>query len=392
MTLIQKIYYDLKGDKAIWLIVLLLGIFSILAVYSASGSVAFRDRSGNTEYYLIQQLVFISLGLAVTYICYQLHYMQYARLAPFFMLIAVLLLIYTIGFGTEVNDARRWITIPWIDKTLQTSDFAKLALIIFVARALSLRQDNIKELKGGFLPILIPIILICALIAPDDLSTAGLLFLTCMTMMFVGRVSMKYIGLLMLIGLMAFSIIVIIGHFFPDLVRVETWVSRIEELATEGSYQIQHSKMAIANGGWFGMGPGNGVQQDYLPYAYADFIYAVICEEYGMVGGFVVLGLYFLLLVRCINIVTRCPKAFGAILALGLCLNIVIQAFANIAVSVHLVPVTGLTLPLISSGGSSVIFTCMSLGVILSVSRYVEEARLQQLELQQIEVRDANSI
>ena len=391
MSKVANIYYDLKGDKIIWMIVAFLGIFSILAVYSATGSIAYKLRGGNTEYYLIQQIVFISLGLGLTYICYMLHYMQYSRLAPLLMLIAIPLLIYTVGFGTEINQARRWITLPWIDKSFQTSDFAKLALIIFVARALSKKQDYIKDFHSAFLPIIVPVIIICALIAPADLSTAGLLFVTCMFMMFVGRIHLKYIALLLFMGVIAFSLLIIIGTFIPEYVRIDTWISRIGEFMGDGGYQIVQSKIAIAEGGWFGEGPGNSVQRNYLPYPYADFIYAIICEEYGLLGGITILGLYLWLLFRCISIVTRCPKTFGAILAMGLALNIVIQAFANIAVSLHLVPVTGLTLPLVSMGGTSVLFTCIALGIILSVSRYVEQAKETQVELDIIENMDENN-
>lgn len=393
MNTVNDIYHHLKGDKTIWLIVGLLGIFSILAVYSAAGSMAFKERDGNTEFYLIQQVVFIALGFVVTYVCYSLHYMQYSKWAPIFLMITVPLLIYTVINGTEINDARRWITIPWIDRTIQTSDLAKLALIIFIARSLSVRQEYIKNFKNAFLPIIIPVTLICLLIVPADLSTAALLFLTCLLMMFIGRVSMKWILLLFFIGALGMLVILLIGTVFPDFIRLATWTSRINEfLYTDGGYQIEQSKIAIANGGWIGVGPGNSFQRNYLPYPYADFIYSIICEEYGVLGGLFILGLYLWLLFRCIGIVTRCPKAFGAILAMGLCLNLVIQAFANIAVSVHLLPVTGLTLPLVSMGGTSILFTCMSLGIILSVSRYVEEAKECRLELSEIEVRDADSI
>lgn len=390
----QSIFSDIRGDKVIWLIVAILGVFGILAVYSAVGSLAYRNRGGDTEFYLLQQIVFISLGLGVTYVCYLLHYMQYSKIAPLLMLIVIPILLYTIGFGAEINSAKRWIQIPWIDKTIQSSDFARLALIIFVSRSLSIRQEQIKDLKGAFIPVIIPIILICALIAPADLSTASLLFLTCMLMMYIGRVSLKYIGLLILLGLVVFSILIILGKFFPEFIRVETWVNRIEHFIYEpnGGYQNQQAKIAVANGGLFGVGPGNSMQRNYLPLAYADFIYAIICEEYGIVGGVVVLFLYLLLLVRCMKIVTKCPKTFGAILAMGLCLNLVIQALANMAVTVHLLPVTGLTLPLVSMGGTSILFTCMSLGIILSVSKYVEEAELKKMKLQQIEARDADSI
>jgi cell division protein FtsW len=211
--------------------------------------------------------------------------------------------------------------------------------------------------------------------------------------MFIGRISLKFVGLLGLMGIMMFSILIVLGVFFPDFVRLETWISRFNEFMynTDGGYQIQQSKIAIANGEFFGVGPGNSVQRNYLPYPYADFIYAIICEEYGLIGGISILGLYLWLLVRCMSIITQCPKTFGSILAMGLCLNIVIQAFANIAVSVQLVPVTGLTLPVISMGGTSILFTCIAFGIILSVSRYVEEAKLQQIELEKIEALDESN-
>lgn len=392
MNTITELYENLRGDKVIWLIVGLLGLFSILAVYSATGSMAFSQRDGNTEYFLIQQIVFIILGGGVMYLCYNLHYMQYSKWAPYLLLPTLILLVWTIFFGTEINEARRWITIPWIDRTIQTSDLAKLTLIIFIARSLSKRQDVIKDFKTGFLPVLAAVSLTCLLIVPADLSTAALLFLTCMLMMYIGRVKMKYIFILFLFGALGMLLIFGLSSIVPEMIRSETWISRINEyLYTDGGYQIEQSKIAIANGGWFGVGPGESFQKNYLPYPYADFIYSIICEEYGIVGALFILGLYLWLLVRCIGIVTRCPKAFGAILAMGLCLNLVIQAFANIAVSVHLLPVTGLTLPLVSMGGTSMIFTCMSLGIILSVSRYVEEAEEKRMELLEIEVRDAHS-
>jgi len=394
MTVIQKVYKDLRGDRAIWLIVALLGIFSVLIVYSAVGSHAYNNHNGDTTFFLVRQIIFISLGLVITYVCYQLHYMQYQRFAPLLLFITIPLLIYTLTFGIEQHGATRWFTIPWINKTFQTSDFAKLALILFVARSLSLKQEVIKDLKSAFLPIIFPVILVCALIAPDDLSTATLLFITCLLMMFIGRVSMKYIVLLLLLGVFVFSLIFFIGKSFPELVRVNTWESRVHSFMNPeaDNFQVNESKIAIANGGWFGVGPGNSMQRNILPYAYADFIFAIICEEYGLTGGIFILGLYLWLLFRCIVMVTRCPKTFGAILAMGLCLNIVINAFTNIAVAVQLVPATGLNLPLVSMGGTSIIFTCISLGVILSVSKFVEQAHYDNLKLAKIEQRDAHSI
>lgn len=392
MNAVSELKEHLKGDRAIWMITLILGVFSLLAVFSASGSAFFRNHVGNTEMALVRQLVFITMGFILTYVCYSLDYMKYARFAPMLLAIAIPLLAYTLFFTGSINDSRRWIQIPWMPFNLQTSDVARFALILFVARALSIRQDFIKDFKHTFVPVIIPVTLVCLLIFPANFSTAILLFITCLLMMFIGRVSMKYISILMLLGMVGFMGIWILGEQFPEIIRVATWDTRITEFMQGTGDQIIQSKIAIAEGGWFGVGPGESFQRNYLAYCYADFIYAIICEEYGLVGGLIVLGLYLLLLVRCIRLVTRCPKAFGAILAMGLCLNIVIQAFANIAVSVELVPVTGLTLPLVSMGGTSILFTCMSLGIILSVSRYIEEAQAAKIDLVAIEDRDANSL
>lgn len=386
-------YQQLKGDRVVWLIVSLLTLFSLLIVYSTSGSVVYKMNTGSsTEFYLVRQLVFIGIGFLLMYMAYRLHYMVYAKVAPIMMILAIPLLVYTFLFGVETNDAARWIKIPFLDISFQTSDFAKLALILFVARSLAMRQEYIKDFKNAFLPIIVPIVVVCGLIIPNNLSTGALLFLTAFIMMFIGRISLKYVFLLLFVGLAFFGLIYLIGLQFPEHVRVETWVSRVQEfLYSEGEYQVQQSKVAIASGEWFGVGPGNSIQRNILPYAYADFIYAIICEEYGMFGGFIIIGLFLWLLVRSVRLVTRCPKTFGAILAMGLTLNIVIQAFANIAVSVQVVPATGLTLPLISMGGTSFLFTCLSLGIILSVSRYVEEAYEEKRKLDNLSVADESS-
>jgi cell division protein FtsW len=311
--------------------------------------------------------------------------MQYNKWAPVLFLIAIPLLIYTMFYGANLNDARRWIQLPFIDRTFQTSDFAKLALIIYVARAISVRQDYIKDLKGAFIPIILPVVIVCGLIAPADLSTAALLFMTCLLMMVIGRVQLKYVFLLIVLGVVLMALLIAIGTAFPEMVRVDTWVSRMQEFITgSDGYQVTQAKIAIANGGWFGEGPGNSMQRNFLPLAYADFIYAIICEEYGLIGGFMVMVLYLLLFVRCTGLVTRFPKAFGAMLAIGLSLNLVIQAFLNIAVSVDLVPVTGLTLPMISMGGTSTLFTCISFGIILSVSRYLDRMREKELQAETV--------
>ncbi|MBK8370891.1 MAG: FtsW/RodA/SpoVE family cell cycle protein [Saprospiraceae bacterium] len=393
MLSVVNSYYQLKGDRVVWLIVSLLILFSLLIVYSTAGSVVYKMNAGSsTEYYLVRQIVFILMGLTLMYTAYKLHYMVYAKLAPIMMILAVPLLIYTFLFGVEINDAARWIKIPFLDISFQTSDFAKLALILYVARSLAMRQDYIKDFKNAFLPIIVPIILICGLIVPNNLSTGALLFGTTFLMMFIGRISLKYAFMLIFFGAVTFGIIYFIGLQFPEYVRVETWMSRVHEfLYSDGEYQVQQSKIAIASGEWFGVGPGNSIQRNILPYAYADFIYAIICEEYGLIGGFAIIGLFLWLLLRSVRLVTRSPKTFGAILAMGLTLNIVVQAFANIAVSVQLVPATGLTFPLISMGGTSFLFTCISLGIILSVSRFVEEAYEEKKKTENLSVADESN-
>ncbi len=378
-SIAARIYSELRGDRAIWAIILMMSVFSLLGVYSSTGTLAYRELGGNTEAFLIKHGIILTGGLVLTYLCHRLHYMTFSKSAPVLLALCVPLLLFTLFYGSEVNQARRWIELPFVGVTFQTSDFAKLALIIYVARQISSKQDYIKDFQSAFLPIIVPILLICGLIAPADLSTALLLFGTCMLMMFVGRVDVRYIGLLFFLGIVVFSLLVLLGQAFPEFVRLDTWISRIREfvMEPEGGYQVQQAKMAIAEGEWLGQGPGNSIQRNFLPSPYSDFIYAILCEEYGVVGGFMVIALYVLLFFRVARMVTKSPKAFGAMLALGLALLLTIQAFSNIAVSVDLVPVTGLPLPLISMGGTSVLFTCISFGIILSISKYIERISLQ---------------
>ncbi len=377
MSIGNKIYASLGGDRAIWLIVALLSILSLLAVYSATGTLAYRKHGGDTEFYLIKHLMLLTGGWGLMYVCYLIHYKRYSRWAPVALLIAIPLLIYTLFFGDSINEAARWITVPIVNVSFQSSDFAKLALIMYIARTIAGKQEYIKELKEAFVPIIVPVLVICGLIAPADLSTAILLFVTCLLLMFIGRVNLKYIGLLILLGFVMFSVLIVLAEFAPSIVRLDTWVERTKDFVTnrEGGAQIRQAKIAISEGGFFGLGPGNSVQGNYLPHVYSDFIYAIIIEEYGLFGGMVVIGLYMALLFRCVRLVTLSPKAFGAMLALGLSLSLVIQALMNMAVSVHLVPVTGLTLPLVSMGGTSLLFTCIAVGMVLSVSKYIEKVK-----------------
>lgn len=377
MSLGSRLYVELRGDKVIWAILALLTMISILVVYSSTGSLAYKLQGGNTEFYLLKHTIILAFGLVLTYACFLLHYEKYKVAAPYLMLIALLLLTYTIFAGSNINEARRWIELPIIGLTIQSSDFAKIVLVIFVAKEITKKQDYIKDFKSAFLPIIVPVLLVCALIAPADLSSAGVLFITCLVMMFVGRVALKYMLLLMGLGVVVFSMLYMLGELFPDYIRIETWTTRIREFRQEiEPYQIQQSKIAIASGEWFGLGPGNSIQRNFLPQSYSDFIYAIIIEEYGLLGGGFVMLLYILLFVRTTRLITKSEKTFGAMVAMGLSSLLVIQALMNMAVVVHLLPVTGLTLPMISLGGTSLLFTCISFGIILSVSKYVENIKI----------------
>ena len=384
-----------KGDKVIWALVILLVLASLLVVYSATGSLAYKLYRGNTEVYLFKQIAFISIGLAVIYFAHKVNYTIWSKVAYFLFLISIPLLIYTLFFGVRMNEGSRWIRLPIINMTMQTSDLAKLALFMYISRQISKRQNVIKDFKQGYLPLIIPVALICALIAPANLSTALLLGASCMLLFFIGRANTKH--LLITVGIACIPIIILVvaavirhnsgGDEYSTVKkssampgRVDTWINRVEgfiygskQAIDDDAYQVTQAKIAIAKGGVLGVGPGNSTQRDFLPQAYNDFIYPIIIEEYGLMGGAFILFIYLVFLWRSIRIFKRCPYAFGAFLALGLSFTLVIQAVANMAVSVNLFPVTGVTLPLVSMGGSSFLFTCFAIGIILSVARNVEQ-------------------
>ena len=381
MSMINRVTAELKGDRVIWAIVAVLALFSVLAVYSSSSTMAFKDRGGNTEFYLVKQVVVLSIGLLTTYGFYLMHYKRFSNWAPFMLLVVIPLLIFTLFFGKEVNDARRWIVVPGIGLTFQTSDLAKIAIITYIARSISAKQDYITDFQSAFLPIIVPVIMVVMLIAPADLSTSAVIFATCFLMMFIGRVAYKYLFLLVFCGLVGFAGLIVVGQAVPALGgRVETWKNRLSDFK-EGTVgeQVKLAKMAVAKGGFVGNGPGNSVQKNYLPMAYTDYIYAVIIEEYGLLGAFLVMGLFILLFFRVVRLVTIGSKTFPAMLAMGLCLILVIQALANMAVAVDLVPVMGLPMPMVSMGGTSLLFSCVALGMILSVSKHIENAKDAQI-------------
>jgi len=375
-SLLQKT----KGDKVIWSVVIVLSLISLLAVFSSTQSLAYR-MDKNATYYLIKQLMVLGLGLVLIYWVHRINYTKFAKIAIVLYAVSLPLLIYTLFFGTTLNEGSRWIKLPGINLTFQTSDMAKLALFMFLARILSLKQAVIKDFKKGFLPVLIPVGLTCALIAPANLSTALMLGFTCCILFFIGRVKVKHIMILALAGIVGFAALFTISKL-TGFGRAATWEQRMKSFVGSGDenddkkgddFQVLQGKIAIASGGIFGQGPGHSEAKDYLPHGYSDFIYANIIAEYGLVGGAVVVFLYLLFLWRSILIFRRCPFAFGAFLAVGLSITLVFQAMLNMAVNVHLVPVTGLTLPMISMGGSSIWFTSIAIGIVLSVSKYVDE-------------------
>ncbi|TWR29487.1 cell division protein FtsW [Mucilaginibacter pallidiroseus] len=365
---------NLKGDRWIWLIVILLSVLSLLAVYSSTGTLAYKQGKAN-ESYLVKHMAMILGGIALMYISHKLDYRYYAGISKILMVVTIPLLLYTLIFGNHVNDASRWIAIPGTGLTFQTSDLAKLALITYLARTLSRKQENIKDVKQSFIPIMGSVCVVFILIALANLSTALMLFGVSILLLIIGRISIKQIAVVCAAGMILLSGVIFLGP------RRKTYVSRIHtfmhpELANKDkSFQSDHSKIAIATGGVFGKGPGNSTERNYLPHPYSDFIYATIIEEYGLVGGFALVGVYLFLLYRCIKIVTKAPKAFGALLAAGLSFSLTIQAFANMAVAVGLGPVTGVPLPLVSMGGTSILFTSVAFGIILSVSRDIDEPR-----------------
>ncbi len=397
----RRLLNKTKGDKVIWAMVFVLALVSLLVVYSSTGTLAYK-LSKSTESYLFKQVMFIAIGMMVIYFLHKVNYKVYSQIARLLFIISIPLLIYTLFFGVRLNEGSRWIRLPIIQMTVQTSDLAKLALFMYMSRLLSKKQDIIKDFKKGFLPVIIPVGIICVLIAPANLSTALLIGATSMMLMFIGRVKMKHLLLTIAVAMIPVLILIstaMIHHSSNNgeivkiqshsklFARVGTWVNRVENFIyggkdadDEDNYQVNQAKIAIAKGGWMGLGPGNSEQRNFLPHPYSDFIFAIIIEEYGLAGGVFITFIYLIFLYRSIRIFRKCPYAFGAFLALALSFTLVIQALANMAVNVNLFPVTGVTLPLISMGGSSFIFTCFAIGIILSVARNVEQLEGNQLQ------------
>jgi cell division protein FtsW len=367
----------IKGDKVIWTVVLLLSLLSVLVVYSSVVALAYRYKNGDTGSYLIKHIFIVASGIFLMYLIHKVKHSYFSRISQIAILLAAPLLLYTLLKGVSAGDASRWLPIPGTSLTFQTSDFAKLALITYVARMLSLKQDVIKDFKLAFIPIIIPIAIICVLILPANFSTAALLFMTCFVLMFIGRMNAKHLLLLIGSGIVFAGLLMILIFNFPNAIpRGQTWKARIENFSSgdsESNFQAEQAKIAIATGGVVGKGPGNSMQRNFLPQASSDFIYAIVIEEWGLISAVIIVFLYIVLLFRGIRIANKSEKTFGSLLAVGLTFSLVFQAMINMAVAVNLFPVTGQPLPLVSMGGTSIWFTSISLGIILSVSRETEK-------------------
>lgn len=368
-----------RGDKYIWMVVAALSLLGILAVYSASSSLAMNKKGGNTEFYFFRHTGFLVIGLFFMYLTHLVNYRYYARLSQWMLWVSIGLLCVTLAIGSEVNSATRVLPIPGLGITFQTSDMAKLVLIMYIARYLARNQDDIESPKA-FWRITGIISIVVLLIAPENLSTALVLFSTCMLLLFIGRIHIKYLVMVMGSGVLLLTLagavlLNVDTDGWASAGRIPTWKKRIESFIgnSQESDQAIQSKIAIATGGFTGKGPGGSTQRNFLPHPYSDFIFAIIVEEYGLIGGLFVILLFLTLLYRCLLIVVKTPRAYGAFLAFGLCISMVIQAFINMGVAVGLLPVTGLTLPLVSMGGTSLVFTSIAFGVILSVSRGLED-------------------
>lgn len=374
MTTIVK---NIKGDKVIWVIVILLSIVSLLAVYSSSGMLAFRKQGGNTEYYLYKQFFLLLFGFGLMYLTHLIKYTYFSRFSQIGLVLAIGLLLYTMIHAENINNSRRWDEIFGI--SYQSSDIVKLFLIMYLARTLSKKQEQVHKFKTGFLPVILPVILVCAMILRDNFSTAAILFVTCIILMFIGRIRFLYILSVIGLGIVAVLLIFILAKTFPEVFpRGDTWVNRIESFfngdkaSKDAVYQVTQSKIAIASGGVLGKSPGKSTQKNFLPHPESDFIYSIIIEEYGIIGGAFVILLYCVFFFRVGHIAMKSKGTFGMFVTIGIGFSMVFQAMINMAVAVNLFPVTGQTLPLVSMGGTSIWLTSIAIGIILSVSRNAE--------------------
>lgn len=367
----------IQGDKAIWAIVALLALFSFLPVYSAASNLAYIKGDGNTMRFLIKHGMHLVLGFGILYGVHKIPYHYFKGLSVIFLPIIIVLLIVTLAQGTTMGgaNASRWIKIPILGVGFQTSTFAGVVLMVYVARYLSKIKDTVVTFKETLLPLWAPVVVVLALILPANFSTTAIIFSMIVALVFLGGYPLRYLAIMIATGIVALMFFVLMAKAFPGLFpnRVDTWISRVENFANDTSdpdadYQIEKAKIAIASGGPFGQGPGKSVQKNFLPQSSSDFIYAIIVEEFGLVGGLFLMAMYLLLLFRITVIAHKATDVFAKLLVVAVGMPIIFQAMINMAVAVELFPVTGQTLPLVSSGGTSIWMTCLAVGIVLSVS------------------------
>ncbi len=382
----QTLFKNIKGDRLIWAIVALLAILSFLPVYSAASNLAYKGGGSNTFAFFVKHFMHLFLGFTIMYGVHKIPYRYFKGLSLIMIPVILLLLGVTVLQGTVIEgaNASRWIRIPIVGMSFQTSTLASVVLMVYVARYMSKIKDKKITFKESILPLWLPVFLVLGLILPSNFSTTAIIFLMVVVLSFLGGYPLRYLVVIIGSGLLMLTLFVLIAKAFPDAMpnRVDTWVSRIENFSndevTEADYQIEKAKVAIASGEIWGLGPGKSRQKNFLPQSSSDFIFAIIIEEYGLLGGMLIMILYMWLLFRIVIASQKADTIFGKLLVLGVGLPIVFQALINMAVAVELFPVTGQTLPLISSGGTSIWMTCLAIGIILSVSAKREEIKEQE--------------
>ncbi len=392
----KSILQYIKGDKTIWAIVAILALFSFMPVYSASTNLVYVVGAGSTMGYLIKHIVLLLMGFAIIYMVHKIPYRYFSGGSVLMLPIVVILLIYTLAQGTTIGgaNASRWIRIPIVGIGFQTSTLAGLVLMIYVSRYLAKNKDIQIKFKESLWQLWAPVGIVLALILPANFSTTAIIFSMILIVSFIGGYPIKYIGYILGVGAASLALFILIAMVFPDAMpnRVNTWQKRIEnfsDLKGVEQYQVEKAKIAIATGKVVGKGPGKSIQKNFLPQSSSDFIYAIIVEEYGLVGAVLIVFVYFLLLFRIFIVVRKSTTVFGSLLVIGAGLPIIFQAGINMAVATNLFPVTGQTLPLISSGGTSIWMTCFALGMILSVSASKEETEESILDDNPLEILHA---
>tara|TARA_R110002095_G_scaffold978_2_gene4803 strand:- start:964 stop:2157 length:1194 start_codon:yes stop_codon:yes gene_type:complete len=383
----NQIFKNIKGDRLIWAIVALLAILSFLPVYSAASNLAYKGAGSSTFTFFVKHFVHLVLGFAIIYGVHKIPYRYFKGLSLIMIPVVLVLLGLTILQGKTIDgaNASRWIQIPFVGMSFQTSTLAAVVLMVYVARYMSKMKDEIITFKASILPLWAPVFLVLILILPANFSTAAIMFLMILMLVFLGGYPLRYLAVIIGSGILILTLFVLMAKAFPDAMpnRIDTWMGRIESFSnpedTEADYQIEKAKIAIATGGIKGVGPGKSMQKNFLPQSSSDFIFAIIIEEYGLIGGVVIMTLYLWLLFRIVIVSQKSDTIFGKLLVLGVGLPIVFQALINMAVAVELFPVTGQTLPLISSGGTSIWMTCLAIGIILSVSAKREEIKEKEI-------------